>query len=127
AEVVPSVVDYLSAGPSNTSIRGEEQLMRWHCVGVTFAVFFCALCMPAAQASTFTWNNAAGGTFATASNWTPTGPPSTSADVADFNLNAIYNVNFGTSATIGSLNLTAGVVTFPLNLQNNITFTITNQ
>jgi hypothetical protein len=66
------------------------------------------------QATDYTWNNAAGGTFSTSGNWTPAGPP-TSADSATFGLAGNYTVNFSGSATTFQLFFTnSNTVTFDM-------------
>src|SRR5438874_1972864 len=62
-----------------------------------------------AQAQTLTWNNAAGGSFHTASNWTPAGPPG-AANTANFNLNNTYTVSFTSGVLTANLTQSQGNV-----------------
>jgi T5SS/PEP-CTERM-associated repeat protein len=74
--------------------------------------FLCA--SNSGSAATLDWNNTAGGTYSTAANWTPSGPP-LSSDTARFNLNNTYTVNVSNSASINSLSVLQGDVTLNVN------------
>ncbi|HEY7089165.1 MAG TPA: hypothetical protein VH518_13805 [Tepidisphaeraceae bacterium] len=79
----------------------------------------CALpsvtCLATSLASgqVFTWNNSAGGLFKTAVNWTPSGPPNTSAEGSAFSLNGVtYTVQFDQDFSNNVLNFNSGTVNF---------------
>ena len=76
-----------------------------------------------ASAVVFDWNNAAGGTYSTAANWTPGGGPPGNADTARLTLPGTYAINFTSSPNISTLTQTQGDVT--LNL-GSTSFTIAN-
>jgi hypothetical protein len=65
----------------------------------------------ASRGALFVWNNSAGGTYSTASNWTPSGPP-TSVDTARFNLANTYTVSFTANQVVSVLDMPAGAVSF---------------
>src|SRR4051812_24077046 len=65
-----------------------------------------------ARGQTFTWNNPLGGTFGVGTNWTPAGPPSTTSQLAQFNLANTYTVSFAANTANASLNFQNGTVTF---------------
>lgn len=68
----------------------------------------------AALATTFNWNNAAGGGFSTATNWTPAGgPPDSAFDTAVFDILAVYEVNIG-DVVNSNFEVKTGGVTFDL-------------
>lgn len=102
-------------------------------VGAGLAVFLTASIRPA-WAVDSRWTNTAGGTFGTAGNWDPSGPPTTTNDTATFGLGGSYEVDFGAAATSGRLLLTnSNAVTFDMagntyNVGNGATapFVITN-
>ena len=83
--------------------------------------FFIALASPSRAQIGFTeyqWNNPAGGDYATAANWTPTGIPNTSSERATFNLNATYAVTLPSSdVSVLSAAVPSGNVT--LNFPND--------
>jgi T5SS/PEP-CTERM-associated repeat protein len=62
----------------------------------------------------FSWSVAQNGLFNTPANWTPAGPPTTSADTAEFNLNGAYTVTFQTNVTNSLFGVDNGSVTFAL-------------
>jgi len=68
-------------------------------------------------AQTFTWNNAAGGSYGSVSNWTPVGIPNSPGESALFNLPNTYNVTHqsGSTTSAGNLTVEAGQVTFASN------------
>ena len=72
-----------------------------------------ALFAAAAPAADRTWNNAAGGAFATAANWSGTLVPGT-ADRAIFNLAGPYTVTFAGNVTNDKLWINGGQVSFDL-------------
>lgn len=63
----------------------------------------------------YDWNNASGGSFNTAANWTPAGPPSTTNHIARFPLSATYSVNFNSNVTLFRHTVVTGNVTWNLN------------
>jgi T5SS/PEP-CTERM-associated repeat protein len=67
-----------------------------------------------AGATTYDWNNTAGGLYSTTSSWTPNGIP-TSSDTARFSLPNIYTITLNTSTSVGTLTQTQGDVTLNLN------------
>lgn len=87
------------------------------------AIVLCLAVASSAPATTFSWSNASGGTYATAGNWSPAGGPPAAGDIAQLTLANTYAINFTTSPTINTLTQTQGDVT--LNL-NSTTFTTTN-
>src|SRR5262245_36708440 len=60
--------------------------------------------------TTFTWNNAAGGTFSASANWTPAGGPPGVGENAIFNLSNTYDVLFSSSTTNAALLVQDGIV-----------------
>ena len=68
-------------------------------------------CAPWISAQTVTWNNAAGGSYDTAGNWTPSGIPGSGANL-EFNLNNSYLVTMPTGRPATNLFLDLGTVTF---------------
>jgi hypothetical protein len=54
------------------------------------------------SATIFDWNNTAGGTYSTAANWTPSGPPN-SSDTARFNLNNTYAITVASTTGVNPL------------------------
>jgi T5SS/PEP-CTERM-associated repeat protein len=65
-----------------------------------------------AKATDYYWNNTGGGTYGTAGNWNPSGPPP-AADNAYFTSNASYTVTWGASAAASNaaFNAPGGAVT----------------
>lgn len=63
------------------------------CLGALFAA---SLLMTSAEGAALSWNNMAGGSAATATNWTPAQIP-TSSDDLTFNLLATYTVSFNST------------------------------
>src|SRR6266568_3404113 len=63
------------------------------------------------EAAIFLWDNGAGGSYSTSSNWTPLGPPG-AADTARFNLGIGYAVSFTANQTASVLDVIAGTPTF---------------
>lgn len=61
-------------------------------------------------AADFFWNNAAGGTYGTASSWTPAGPPDT-GDTATIDLAGTYTVILDDDRTINTFNLNNATAT----------------
>ena len=55
------------------------------------------------RAQTFTWNNPAGGVYGTGSNWSPFGPPTTTAHTAVFSDQAVYTVTLNANHAVGAL------------------------
>ena len=51
----------------------------------------------------YTWNNAAGGDWGTAANWTPNGVPNATSDTATITLAGTYTVTVVGSFTVGSV------------------------
>lgn len=85
-------------------------------------LLFCALDF--SRAATLDWNNAAGGTYSTAANWTPSGPPN-SSDTARFNLNNSYAITVASTTGVNTLSVLQGDVT--LNVNNSYSaFSTTN-
>jgi T5SS/PEP-CTERM-associated repeat protein/autotransporter-associated beta strand protein len=81
-----------------------------HVVSVIGSVLLIAT--PAA-AQLFDWNNANGGSFSTAGNWTPAGPPGSSGQ-ARFNLPNTYTVTFGGNVSNATVTVGQGNVTWSL-------------
>ena len=69
-----------------------------------------------ARAVSYTWNNAAGGNWDTATNWTPNGVPNATADTATITLAGTYTVTVVGSFTVGSVAIggTSGTQTLSL-------------
>ena len=67
-----------------------------------------------AKGTAFSWSVAQSGLFNTGANWTPAGPPATSSDTAEFNLNGAYTVTFQTNLTNSLFNVDNGFVAFAL-------------
>ncbi len=65
----------------------------------------------ASRGAVFVWNDPAGGTYSTASNWTPSGPP-TNLDTARFNLANTYTVSFPANQLVSVLDMPAGSISF---------------
>lgn len=61
---------------------------------------------------TYTWKNAAGGTWGTQGNWTPDRVTPATSDILIFNIGSSYTVTGIPTETIGQLRITAGTVTF---------------
>lgn len=82
-------------------------------------------CLPsvASAQSIINWNNASGGSFHTASNWTPAGPPGPT-NLAEFDLDATYTVNMTSSVTNAGLGVERGTVN--LNLSSGTTYDLRN-
>ncbi len=74
----------------------------------------CAILAGIARAQTYDWINTSGGTYSTAANWSPAGPPP-AGGTARFALANTYNVTFSASATVNILTMTQGDVTLFLN------------
>jgi hypothetical protein len=69
----------------------------------------CMLAALPAGATTFTWNNAGGGSWSDASSWTPNGVPNTSGDVAVLpDLGGAYSVSVDLDPAIGELDVRSG-------------------
>lgn len=98
-----------------------EFAMRSMCMRVA-VVLVGALLAGRAAAATYDWSNGAGGAFATATNWSPAGVP-TSIDTARLSLDSTYTITFSNLATVNTLVQTLGDVTFDL---NSATFRTTN-
>src|SRR5258706_717530 len=71
----------------------------------------------AARAVSYSWNINASGLFDTAANWSPAGPPGTSADVANFDQTGTYTVTFQTSRANNVVTVGNGNVKFALSGQ----------
>lgn len=88
-----------------------------------------------AAAQTFSWSNAAGGSFHAAGNWSPAGGPPLAAHNALFNLAGTFTVTFSSPVTNTQSTASAGNVTWALGGQtynissfasvNNTTGTLT--
>jgi hypothetical protein len=82
----------------------------------TFALLVpvCALLLvvaSSAMATTYTWNNAGGGSWSTAANWTPSGVPSASGDVAVLPaLSGAYAVSLDADPAIAAVELENGPI-----------------
>lgn len=92
-------------------------------IGLTIilGIAFLASVTPAVAAD-YTWTNSAGGSFGTAGNWNPAGPPG-SADTA------IFNQGSGTRATItfpAGTTTNAGLKLYKNNADNKYEFSIAN-
>ena len=63
-----------------------------------------------AEATDYTWNNAAGGAYATGTNWTPNSPAGGpgNLDRSIFNLNNTYAVTFGANVENAGFRQIAG-------------------
>jgi fibronectin-binding autotransporter adhesin len=87
--------------------------MQRQCVFV--AAILLAICaVNSARATTYDWNNTAGGFYSTTTNWNPIGIP-TSSDTARFSLANTYTVTLNTSTAVNTLTQTQGDVTLNLN------------
>lgn len=51
----------------------------------------------------YDWNNPAGGAYGSQFNWSPSGIPDSSGDLARFQLNGSYDVQVNADYTVGSL------------------------
>jgi T5SS/PEP-CTERM-associated repeat protein len=58
----------------------------------------------------YSWNKAAGGSYANNSNWTPVGIPDAGNEGAEFDLNATYSVQVANNYTVGDLDTLNGNV-----------------
>jgi T5SS/PEP-CTERM-associated repeat protein len=67
----------------------------------------------AAPAQQFDWTGSVNSTYSTPGNWSPTGPPGSSA-TARFNLFTNYNVNFTANAAVDAISVNNGNVTWNL-------------
>lgn len=85
----------------------------------------CVIGQSSSMAQNFTWNNPAGGSFHTAANWTPSGPPVT-GQVALFEQFNSYTVNFNSSVTNAGFRTLNGEVTFEIGAGNTYTLTTGN-
>lgn len=83
------------------------------------------LTLPVSQAFALdrTWNNAAGGDFNTATNWTPSGVPGV-ADNAIITLAGTYTVAMSDNASINALTVGGASGTQTLSLPSNRTLTL---
>lgn len=90
----------------------DLQLLR-HRAGLAWAVFVLSVSVPlAAIGTTRSWNNPAGGSAATTTNWSPNGTPG-SGDLLMFNLNSSYIVSWASPAdTAATMNLDQGHIRF---------------
>jgi T5SS/PEP-CTERM-associated repeat protein len=68
----------------------------------------------------YSWNKAAGGSYAINSNWTPVGIPDAANEGAQFDLNATYSVQVANNYTVGSLNALNGNTTLAFQPQGFI-------
>jgi hypothetical protein len=67
----------------------------------------------ASSQTTYNWNAAGGGSFATATNWTPNRSVPAATDILIFGVGASYTVtNVNSAINIGRISITAGTVTF---------------
>ena len=81
----------------------------------SLAVSVTAALATTTQAALFNWNQPSGGNFNTAGNWTPGGgPPNDVLDVALFNLNASYTVQFTENLINHSVDVGDGTVSLNL-------------
>ena len=85
--------------------RGDRVRHRWGQASGAGLVAFAgvlAACAPAIAVD-YVWNNAAGGDWGTAANWTPNGVPNATADTATITLAGTYTVTVVGSFTVGSV------------------------
>ncbi len=82
-------------------VAARMRLPGW---AVSLALAVLVLAVPAAQAASKVWNNAAGGNWSTGTNWTPNGAPAAGDDV-DITLAGSYTVTLDVSTSIGTLQL----------------------
>src|SRR4051812_24673578 len=95
---------------------GGQMRLRRRKLKCCLALAVCACGSSLARATTFTWTNAAGGIFSTATNWTPIGgPPALATDLADFFISNAYTITFANSPVNGSFQAGDGTVTLNLN------------
>jgi len=88
---------------------------------VACALLSIVLPAPPAQASSLSWNNAAGGSASTASNWTPNDVPDPDDDLI-FNLANTYTVTYnGTVDTVRTHTYKKGSVTLSLSADHTST------
>ena len=75
-----------------------------------------ALFVSVVGAADFTWNNPAGGAYATGTNWTPNAPAGGPGvlDRSIFNLNNTYSVTFGANVENAGFQQSQGEVTFDI-------------
>lgn len=74
------------------------------CAGVVLAAWALAVAAPA-LAVNYVWNNAAGGNWSTATNWTPNGVPNATSDTATIALAGTYTVTVDASVTVNTLTI----------------------
>ncbi|HEX3601276.1 MAG TPA: hypothetical protein VHU84_14085, partial [Lacipirellulaceae bacterium] len=58
----------------------------------------------------YSWNKAAGGSYANNTNWTPVGIPDAGNEGAGFDLNSTYSVQVANNYTVGDLDTSNGNV-----------------
>ena len=68
----------------------------------------------------YSWNKAAGGSYAINSNWTPVGIPDAGNEGAEFDLNSTYSVQVANNYTVGDLSALNGNVTLAFQPQGFI-------
>ena len=77
-------------------------------------LLLASCCTDVAVAATYNWANAAGGSFSTAANWSPSGTPN-SGDTANFGITNTYVVTFSGSPVVTAVTQSQGDVTLDLN------------
>jgi T5SS/PEP-CTERM-associated repeat protein len=73
----------------------------------------------------YSWNKAAGGSYANNSNWTPVGIPDAGNEGAGFDLNATYSVQVANNYTVGDLDASSGNVSLAFQPQGFFALTYT--
>src|SRR5438876_3873146 len=79
------------------------------------SVAVCCLNPEFASATIYTWQPTSGGLFNIPANWSPAGPPATTADTAVYPSTATQTIIFESDVTVGSHRIENGNVTFQLN------------
>jgi T5SS/PEP-CTERM-associated repeat protein len=105
-------------------VRAETRLQ-----AVLLTIVLAGLCAGPAAATSYTWNNSAGGSYQTVTNWTPNsgaGGPG-SSDTTFYNLNNIYTVTFTGSVNNFGLQDSLGTVTLGLTTGQTYTVNGSNQ
>ena len=77
-----------------------------------YSLITMLLIVTIASSQTYTWNNAAGGAWGTATNWTPNRTVPAAGDILVFSAGASYTVTGVPTQTISRLTVSAGTVTF---------------
>lgn len=89
-------------------------------LGRSCAMSAALLAASAGRAQVIEWDNAAGGNWSAAANWSPMNVPDTAAETARFSLAGTYTVNQDGSFTIGAIDAANPNVTVIVNNGNNL-------